>query len=106
LNGRLAPGPRLRHNGWMAPSSRAETLLEKIHDLPADKLVEVENFVDFLRQKPQRNVSSPEERLRHAADTGRLTPPAAGHQRSSISTVRPVAVPGRPASELVVEDRR
>jgi hypothetical protein len=90
----------------MAPSSRAETLLEKIHDLPADKLVEIEDFVDILRQRQQRNLASPEERLRHAADTGRLTPPTAGHQRSSITTVRPVAVPGRPASEMVLEDRR
>jgi hypothetical protein len=90
----------------MGPSSRAETLLEKLHDLPGDKLVEVEKFVDFLCQTPHLNVSSLEERLRHAADTGRLTPPTAGHQRSSVSRVRPVAVPGRPASELVVDERR
>jgi hypothetical protein len=90
----------------MAPSSRVETLLEKLHDLPADKLVEVESFVDFLRQAQQRSVSSLEERLRHAADTGRLMPPTAGHQRLFVSMVRPVAVPGRPASELVLEDRR
>jgi hypothetical protein len=62
----------------MAPSSRAKTLLEKIHDLPADELVKVEDFVDFLRQRQQRNLASPEERLRHAAETGRLTPPHCG----------------------------
>jgi hypothetical protein len=90
----------------MAPSSRAETLLEKLQDLPADKLVEVEDFVDFLRQKQQRNVSLLEGRLRHAANTRHLTLPAAGHQRSSIRTVRPVAVPGKPASEMIIQDRR
>jgi hypothetical protein len=90
----------------MAPSSRAETLLEKLQDLPADKLVEVEDFVDFLRQKQQRNVSSLEGRLRHTAHTGHLTPPTAGHQRSSVSTVKPIAVPGKPASEMIIEDRR
>ena len=90
----------------MTSSSRAETLLEKLHDLPADKLVEVEDFVDFLRQRQRSSASSKEGRLRHAANTGLLVPPAAGHQRSSISAVRPVAVPGQPASEMVLEDRR
>lgn len=90
----------------MTSSSRAETLLEKLHDLPADKLVEVEDFVDFLRQRQRRSASSQEERLRHAADAGLVVPPVIGHQRSSVSAVRPVAVPGRPASEMVLEDRR
>jgi hypothetical protein len=45
----LAPWPRLRHNGLMVAPIRTETLLEKLQYLPADKLAEVEDFVDSLR---------------------------------------------------------
>ena len=34
-----------------APNGSDEELLEKIKSLPPDKLAEVENFVDFLRQR-------------------------------------------------------
>ena len=42
----------------MASPIRAETLIEKLQDLPADKLVEVEDFVDFLRDRQRRSVEA------------------------------------------------
>ena len=35
----------------MADPLREQTLIEKIRDLSADKVTEVEDFVDFLRQR-------------------------------------------------------
>jgi len=34
-----------------APAQDAQTLLEKIQSLPADQVAEVEDFVDFLRER-------------------------------------------------------
>lgn len=33
------------------PMQHAQTLLEKIQSLPADRVAEVEDFVDFLRER-------------------------------------------------------
>lgn len=33
------------------PMHNTQTLLEKIQSLPADRIVEVEDFVDFLRKR-------------------------------------------------------
>jgi hypothetical protein len=44
-----------------APKRFDEELLEKIKSLPAEKLAEVEDFVDFLRQRGD------DRRLAHAA---------------------------------------
>ena len=49
----------------MADPFREQTLLEKIRGLSADKVSEVEDFVDFLRQR------NPDRRLVQAA--GRLS---------------------------------
>jgi hypothetical protein len=35
------------------PLSRAQTLIEKISDLPLERIAEVEDFVDFIRQRHQ-----------------------------------------------------
>ena len=35
------------------PAQSAQTLLEKIQSLPADRVAEVEDFVDFLKQRAQ-----------------------------------------------------
>ena len=34
-------------------SSRAKALIEKISDLPLERIAEVEDFVDFIRQRDQ-----------------------------------------------------
>lgn len=90
----------------MASPSYAQALLEKLHELPKDKLAEVEDFIDFLREKQRRTVSTPEERLRIAAEAGLITPPEHGRKLSSISEAPPVSVPGKPLSEIALEDRR
>jgi hypothetical protein len=90
----------------MPSSSSAEALLQKLLDLPAGRLAEVEDFVDFLRDKEHRRASSPEARLRAAMEAGNITPSEPGHIRSSVKDVPPVAIPGKPASEMVIEDRR
>jgi hypothetical protein len=32
----------------------AQSIIEKLNDLPPDKVLEVEDFIDFLRQRAQR----------------------------------------------------
>lgn len=95
----------------MSSSSSADALLEKLRELPPGKLAEVEDFVDFLRDqflrdKERRRASSREERLRAAAEAGHITPSEPSHERSSVRDVPPVSMPGKPASEMVLEDRR
>lgn len=36
------------------PAQNAQTLLEKIQSLPTDRIAEVEDFVDFLRERAKR----------------------------------------------------
>jgi hypothetical protein len=67
--------------------------MEKLQDLPAGKLAEVEDFVDFLRDKERRRASALEEPLRAAVDAGQITPAEPGHQRSSVKDVPPVVIP-------------
>lgn len=90
----------------MPSASYTQDLLEKLRALPEDKLAEVIDFVDFLRERHARTGSSREERLRIAAAAGLITLPEPGHQRSSVRDLPPAVVPGKPASEMVIEDRR
>ena len=90
----------------MPSPSYTQDLLDKIRALPPDKLAEVVDFVDFLRERQARIGSSREERLRAAANAGILVPPKPGAQRSSVHDLPPAVVPGKPASEMVIEDRR
>jgi hypothetical protein len=90
----------------MSSFSSADELLAKLRELPPGKLAEVEDFVDFLRDKERRRASSGEARLRAAAEAGHITPSDPGHERSSVKDVPPVFMPGKPASEMVLEDRR
>lgn len=103
---RLAPEPRLRHNFLMSLPGTAEALLEKLRDLPAGKLAEVEDFVDFLRERERRAAVSHAKRLQTAAESGQITPVTPGLERSLVKDVPPVDIPGKPLSEMVLEDRR
>jgi hypothetical protein len=42
---------------------REETLIEKIKSLPAEKVAEVEDFVDFLAQREDRPLAQSATRL-------------------------------------------
>jgi hypothetical protein len=90
----------------MPSPSYTQDLLDKIRGLPDDKIAEVADFVEFLRSRQQRHAGSLEQRLRAAADAGLLTLPQPGHRRSSVTDTPPVSIPGRPLSEIVLEDRR
>lgn len=90
----------------MSSPSYAQHLLEKLKTLPPDKISEVEDFIDFLRSKPKRGSTTEQERLRLAIDAGLITEPEPGHQRSSVTDTPPVTIPGKPLSEIVIEDRR
>ena len=90
----------------MPSPSYTKDLLDKLRSLPEDKLAEVIDFVDFLRDRQARTGTTREERLRIAADAGILVLPKPGAQRSSVRELPPAVVPGKPASEMVIEDRR
>lgn len=90
----------------MPSSSYTQDLLEKIRALPADKIAVVADFVEFLSSKQQREVGTLEARLRAAAEAGILVPPKPGVQRSTVHELPPAVVSGKPASEMVIEDRR
>lgn len=90
----------------MSLPGTAEALLEKLRDLPAGKLAEVEDFVDFLRERERRAAVSHAKRLQTAAESGQITPVTPGLERSLVKDVPPVDIPGKPLSEMVLEDRR
>lgn len=90
----------------MASAADAQSLFDKLRDLPSDKLAEVEDFVDFLRQKQQRAKAIPNDQLRAAVDAGHIIAPVRGRERSSVSQVPPAIIPGTPPSEIVLRDRR
>jgi hypothetical protein len=90
----------------MASQNYTQLLLEKIKALPPDKISEVEDFVDFLNNRPTHASATEQERLRIAIEAGLITPPEAGHKPSSVTDTPPVCIPGKPLSEIVTEDRR
>jgi hypothetical protein len=90
----------------MASPSYTEDLLDKIRALPDGKIAEVADFVELLKLKQQQAAASLDERLRAAVEAGLITPPEPGRQRSSVIDTPPISIPGRPLSEIVLEDRR
>jgi hypothetical protein len=51
------------------PTQDAQTLLEKIQSLPADRVAEVEDFVDFLRERTKtRKMAGGQEPLNFPVD--------------------------------------
>ena len=90
----------------MLSPSYTQDLLDKIRTLPEDKIRAVVDFVEFLRHQQQRTATTLDERLRAAIEAGLITPPAPDVQRSSVRDLPPVSLPGKPGSEMVIEDRR
>ncbi len=94
----------------MPKHTQAKDLLDKIQRLPPDKITEVEDFVDFLRMKSDavlasRPVAGLDEREAQAAATGLLRLPEPQARKLSTTEAPPVQVGGKPASEIVLEDR-
>jgi hypothetical protein len=79
----LARGCGLLQNSTMASLIRAETLIEKLQYLPADKLAEVEELVDALRGK-ELSPASQTERSCSAGEAERVAPSVAGDRCSSV----------------------
>jgi hypothetical protein len=73
--------------------------------LPDDKIRAVVDFVEFLRHQQQRSATSLDERLRAAVEAGVITPPVPSVQRSSVRDLPPAWLPGKPGSEMVIEDK-
>jgi len=95
----------------MPKHAPAQNLFDKIRMLPPDKITEVEDFVDFLRMKSEellakRAVNELDDREAQAAAAGLIKLPDPHARRLSTSEAPPVQVGGKPASEIVLEDRR
>lgn len=45
------------------PAPNTKALIEKIHSLPAERIAEVEDFVDFLKQRTQAEQPAPRKPL-------------------------------------------
>ena len=59
----------------MQSDQQVQTLLLKLQTLPPDKLVEAENFIDFLRVRDDdRRLVTAAARLSEAAFTGNTSP--------------------------------
>jgi hypothetical protein len=92
--------------------SMVRDLLDKLRDAPPQELSEVVDFVERLRAK--RQASSKQEsdsaaleaRLAQAVAAGVLRAPEPNARRFSTIEAPPLQVSGRPASEIVLEDRR
>jgi len=90
----------------MASPSYTQDLLDKIRALPDDKIAEVADFVDHLRARRADAPLAAEELEARAAATGLLRLPEPHAHKLSTAEAPPVHVGGKPASEMVVEDRR
>ena len=44
------------------PAQNAQTLMEKIQSLPADRIAQVEDFVDFLKERATRRKETATDR--------------------------------------------
>lgn len=86
-----------------------QTLVEKINSLPSERIAEVEDFVDFLRQREARQQQKQsledqlEQRLFELGIISEIKPPIdpASHQ-----DFEPIENKGKPLSEVIIEERR
>lgn len=90
----------------MTATAQVDDLLDKLRRLSTEQLAEVATFVDFLTDRQRKVLGGVHERLREAARAGRIMPPSEASRLSSVIDHPPVVVPGKPASEIVIEDRR
>jgi hypothetical protein len=88
-------------------------LLDKLRNAPPEEISEVIDFAEFLRARRLKQAvphtaapSSLDELEAQAAAAGLLRLPDAQARKLSTLEAPPVRVGGRPASEIVLEDRR
>jgi hypothetical protein len=86
-------------------------LLDKLRTAPTEELSEVVDFAEFLRARRLKQVAAQaaaafDELEAHAAAAGLLRLPDPQARKLSTIEAPPVHVGGKPASEIVIEDRR
>lgn len=90
--------------------SIVKDLLEKLRDAPTHELSEVVHFAEFLRARRLKQAVAEGGSLdaleAHAAASGLLRLPDPQARKLSTTEAPPVQVGGRPASQIVIEDRR
>lgn len=92
--------------------SMVRELLEALRDSSEEELSEVVDFAEFLRARRAKHAttaaeaSSLDERETRAGARGLVRLPEPGARRFSTTEVPPIKVAGKPASEIVIEDRR
>ena len=91
--------------------SIVKDLLDKLQSASTEELSEVVDFAEFLRARRLKQVTAQagaalDELEAHAAATGLLRLPDPQARKLSTTEAPPVQVGGRPASEIVLEDRR
>jgi hypothetical protein len=91
--------------------SIVKDLLDKLRSAPAEELSEVVDYAEFLRARRLKQVTAQpgtalDEHEAHAAAAGLLRLPDPQARKLSTTEAPPVHVGGKPASEIVLEDRR
>ena len=93
--------------------SFVKDLLDKLRDAPTQELSEVIDFAEFLRARRLKHAladTSSEPALdaleAQAAAAGLVRLPEPHARKLSTTEAPPVHVGGKPASEIVLEDRR
>ncbi len=85
-------------------AAQAQALIAKLRQLSEEELRTVEDMVDSLRERKSEGKVPPES-IRIAVKKGKLHPPTDPGVLRSVRTFEPVKVPGRPLSEIILEDR-
>jgi FAD/FMN-containing dehydrogenase len=89
--------------------SIVKDLLDKLQHASTEELSEVVDFADFLRARRLKQAAAGaalDELEAQAAAAGLLRLPDPQARKLSTTEAPPIAVGGKPASEVVLEDRR
>lgn len=84
-------------------------LLDKLRNASTEDISEVVDFAEFLRARRLKDAAAPaalDELEAKAVATGLLRLPDPQARKLSTLEAPPVRVGGKPASEIVIEDRR
>ena len=89
--------------------SIVKDLLDKLQNASAEELSEVVDFAEFLRARRLKHAAAGaalDGLEAQAAAAGLLRLPDPQARKLSTTEAPPVAIGGKPASEIVLEDRR
>jgi len=89
--------------------SIVKDLLDKLQNASTEELSEVVDFAEFVHARRRKQAAAPaalDELEAKAATAGLLRLPDPQARKLSTTEAPPIAVGGKPASEIVLEDRR